>query len=128
MQSANIQPGRSVMVVEDEALVRMMAVDMFEQAGFHVLEAESAEEAELAMGAAGSLAGLFTDIRMGGAMDGIALAHIARARNPDAAIVVVSSQQTPRIGDMPGGARFMTKPYDNLAVLRAFGEMLHATH
>jgi CheY-like chemotaxis protein len=124
MMSAIVPIPRSVMVVEDESLVRMMAVDMFEEAGFRVVEAESGDEAALLLSGIETIDGLFTDIGMPGLTNGIALARIASNMHPGAAIMIVSSQTPPAARDLPAGSRFFAKPYDNEAVLRSFGELL----
>ena len=69
-----------VVVAEDEPLIRMDIADELTEAGFVVLEARCASEALaiLATEAAGVHA-LFTDVRMPGSMDGIALSHRVRA-------------------------------------------------
>ncbi len=124
MNNADGPIARSVMVVEDEPLVRMMATDMFEQAGFRVAEAEDSEEALRVMADMGSIDALFLDIGIPGEMDGLALARIARTLHPDAAMLIVSSQTPPPAGALPARARFIAKPYDNMAVLRALETML----
>jgi CheY-like chemotaxis protein len=53
-----------VLIVEDEALVRMTAVDMVEEAGFEVLEATNADEAILLLEARRDITVVFTDIEM----------------------------------------------------------------
>jgi CheY-like chemotaxis protein len=60
-------PARQVvLIVEDEALVRMTAVDMIEEAGFEVLEAANADEAILLLEARRDITVVFTDIEMPG--------------------------------------------------------------
>src|SRR3984893_15167687 len=60
-------PSRQVvLIVEDEALVRMTAVDMIEVAGFEVLEATNADEAILLLEARRDITVVFTDIEMPG--------------------------------------------------------------
>ncbi len=108
------------MVVEDEALVRMMAVDLFEQAGFHVLEADNGADAARALADLDSIHGLFADIAMPGPMDGLELARVACELHPEAIVLLVSSMAPPLAGELPGCARFIAKPYDSAAVLRAF--------
>jgi two-component system, response regulator PdtaR len=71
-----------VLIVEDEALVRMAAVGMVEEAGFEVLEATSADEAILLLEARRDITVVFTDVEMPGSMDGLRLAHAVRGRWP----------------------------------------------
>jgi CheY-like chemotaxis protein len=73
-------PSRQVvLIVEDEALVRMTAVDMIEEAGFEILEATNADEAILLLEARLDITVVFTDIEMPGSMNGLRLAEAAGA-------------------------------------------------
>lgn len=81
----------SVLVVDDEVLVRMSAVDMLEDAGFTVVGDEGSAEAALTWldGSSHPLDLLFTDLTLPG-MDGHALSHTVRAKHPGTAIVIVT--------------------------------------
>src|ERR1700691_606694 len=70
------------LIVEDESLVRMTAVDMVEEAGFEVLEATNADEAILLLEVRRDIAVVFTDIEMPGSMDGLRLTAAVRGRWP----------------------------------------------
>jgi DNA-binding NtrC family response regulator len=113
----------SILVAEDESLLRMMATDMFEEAGFKVVEASSGEGAVNLL-KAGPVAALFTDVELLGTMDGLQLAWIAHHRDPDAAILVVSGRQLPKQEDMPPGAIFLSKPYDLKRVLQSLEHLI----
>ena len=79
MTSAN----RAILVVEDELLLRLMAVDIVEEAGFEALAAATADEALAILEArADDVRLVFTDIQMPGSMDGLGLAHAVRDRWP----------------------------------------------
>jgi DNA-binding NtrC family response regulator len=54
---------------------------------------------------------LFSDVQMPGDMDGFALARHVAERWPDIAIVLASGDITPRAGDMPEKATFISKPF-----------------
>ena len=114
----------AVLVVEDEPLLRMLAVDLVEDAGFRVLEACDADEAVRILETRSDIGIVFTDIDMPGSTNGLALAKIARKLHPSAAIMVVSGRRTPGAGDLPDDAKFVDKPYDNDAVMKTFGTML----
>lgn len=121
MQGETSQP--LILVVEDEAIIRMMAVDMFEDAGFRVLEA-STGEAALELIHDRNLAGLFTDVQLAPSMDGFYLARLVHNKYPELPIVVVSGQCIPERGDLPKGARFIGKPYNADAVTAALRDMI----
>ena len=114
---------QSVLVVEDESLVRMLAVDMFEEAGFHVLESTSGERA-LELLTSNTIVGLFTDVELAGHMTGLMLAELIRGGNPGAAIIVASGQSIPTAKALPPRARFIAKPYDLAEVIELFNALL----
>jgi CheY-like chemotaxis protein len=104
-------PQKIVLVVEDEALVRMCAVDILQDAGYHVLEATSAEEAFCILAQRNDIALIFTDVQMGG-MDGIRFARAVREKWPPVRIIVTSGRIDPR-SELPLGVSFIAKPYDS---------------
>jgi len=77
-------------VVEDEMMLRMRAVDMVEDAGYTPLEALDAAEAVAILESRSDVALLCTDIQMPGQMDGMGLAHAVHERWPTIGIIVVS--------------------------------------
>jgi CheY-like chemotaxis protein len=81
---------RSVLVVEDEALIRVLVVDELESLGLTVLEAASADEALPILLSDVPVHVLFTDVRMPGSMDGIELVRRARTIRPHLKVIVVS--------------------------------------
>ncbi|MFZ2160348.1 MAG: response regulator, partial [Bradyrhizobium sp.] len=68
-------PPAVVLVVEDEMLLRMRAVDMVEDAGYTSVQAVDADEAVTILESRSDIALLLTDIQMPGSMDGLRLAH-----------------------------------------------------
>lgn len=121
---SNHRENHAILVVEDESLLRMLAIDMFEEAGFHVLEAASGEEALRVLREAPEVSGIFTDVELSGPLDGFSLAQIVSDRHPDAAIIIVSGCRRPAGEDLPNGARFIGKPYDLGFVVRTLDDML----
>ena len=113
-----------VLIVDDEALLRMLAVDYFEESGYEVVEARNGSEAIKILEARPDIRAVFTDVQMPGNPDGFGVASEARKANPDCAIVVVSARQWPDADSLATGVRFITKPYDGTAVVRMFDEML----
>ena len=113
----------SILIVEDESLLRMMAVDIFEDAGFTVFEAGTGEEGARMLANNASIDGLFTDVEMPGPMSGLQLAKIAHELHPHVAIMVVSGRLMPAIAEMPPGAKFVGKPYDTAAIVDLFAGM-----
>lgn len=108
------QPGSQppvVLVVDDEALLRLHAVDLLEQAGFDVIEAENAEAAIRVLEDRGDVRVLFTDIQMPGRLDGMELARQVHARWPHVVLLVTSGRLSPRDEDIPDEGAFLSKPY-----------------
>jgi two-component system, response regulator PdtaR len=68
------------LIVEGDPLLRMLAVEVVEEAGFVVLEAGNADEAVALLESHPDISLLFTDIDMPGSMDGLKLAHAVRDR------------------------------------------------
>src|SRR3978361_714051 len=81
-----------VLIVEDEFLLRMDAIDTISSAGFEALEAVTADEAIAILEARPDIAVVFTDIQMPGSMDGLKLARAVRGRWPPLKIVATSGQ------------------------------------
>lgn len=100
-----------VLVVDDEGLVRALAVDMVEQAGFEVIEACDADEAIAILESRQDVRAVFTDIQMPGSMDGLRLARAVRDRWPPVALIVTSGLANISDADLPTGGRFLRKPY-----------------
>ena len=70
----------AVLVVEDEAILRLHAVDLVEEAGFTAIEAKNADEAIAILEARSDIRLISTDVNMPGSMNGLRLAHALRAR------------------------------------------------
>jgi len=105
-----------VLVVEDEVLLRMNAVDMIEAAGFEVLEAATADDAIVLLETRTDIEVIFTDIQMPGSMDGLALARAVRGRWPPIKIIATSGQVNVTDHDLPDGGRFLPKPYSSAQI------------
>jgi two-component system, response regulator PdtaR len=101
----------AVLIVEDEALVRLDLIDTLEAAGFTTFDATNAQNAILLLEANPNIAWLFTDVQLGDGMDGIDLARYVLARWP-AVIISIGSGTRPDHRRLPAGVPFLPKPYD----------------
>jgi CheY-like chemotaxis protein len=101
----------TVLIVDDEPLLRMDAAATLEEAGCLVLEAASAEEALRLMEKARHVDLLVTDVQMPGGMDGIQLSVTVHSRWPNTEVMVTSGRIQPRAHELPPNARFLAKPY-----------------
>lgn len=122
MLVASESPFRAkVLVVEDELLIRMMTADELRDRGFDVHEAGSGDEA-LALIAGGlDVDIVFSDVRMPGRLNGVALAQEVRALRPGVQVVLTSAYLDRAA---PGIGAFVAKPYVTADVLRAFDRLL----
>ncbi len=103
-------PRRTVLVVEDEVLVRMMLADVLDEAGFRVIEAANADEALRVMSAIPDVSAVVTDVEMpGGSLNGFELARRIRAEW-NIGVLIASGRQAPRPGELPEGSHFVAKP------------------
>jgi two-component sensor histidine kinase/CheY-like chemotaxis protein len=100
----------NVLVVEDEMVLRMRAVDIVEDAGFTPVEAVNADEAIAILESRSDIDLLLTDIQMPGSMDGLKLAHAVHDRWPSIKIILVSGQVKPSDAERPADSRFFGKP------------------
>src|SRR6202047_2579147 len=100
----------NVLVVEDELVLRMRAVDIVEDAGFTAVEAVNADQAMSILESRSDISLLFTDIQMPGSMDGLKLAHAVHDRWPAIKIILVSGQVKPSDAEKPDDSRFFGKP------------------
>ena len=106
-----------VLVVEDDPLLRILAVEVVEEAGFTAIEASDADEAVALLESRTDIALVFTDINMPGSMDGLKLAHAVRDRWPPIKILVVSGKQQLQSSDLPSNSCFVSKPYQASALV-----------
>jgi CheY-like chemotaxis protein len=113
-----------VLVVEDEPLLRMLAVEVVEQAGFIAIEARDADEALILLESRADITLLFTDINMPGSMDGLKLAHAVRDRWPPIKILVVSGQRRLQFSDLPSNSCFFEKPYQASSLVEELRSMV----
>jgi two-component sensor histidine kinase/CheY-like chemotaxis protein len=113
-----------VLVVEDEMLLRMRAVDIVEDAGFTPIEAVNADEALAILESRSDVDLLFTDIQMPGSMDGLKLAHAVHERWPSIKIILVSGKLTPADSERPTDSRFFGKPLEVKQMIAEIQEMI----
>jgi two-component system, response regulator PdtaR len=100
-----------VLVVEDEALIRMLAVDVLEEAGFEVIEAPSADYAVLVLDKRDDIRVVFTDVDMPGRLNGFQLARHIQDHHHRVRVIIGSGKCRPAPNDIAPGTRFLQKPY-----------------
>jgi DNA-binding NtrC family response regulator len=115
-----------VLVVEDEALVRLVVAECFEHAGFIVLEAADSDTAiELLIKTVPQISLVFTDIQMPGKLDGLGLSSWVKEHFPAIPVIVTSGGLSAdrTSSDLINLLHFFPKPYD----LDKIVECIHAT-
>ncbi len=112
-----------VLVVEDEPILRMMAVDMVEGAGFEAVEATDATQAVSILESRPDIRIVFSDIDMPRGMDGMRLAAMIRHRWPPIELILTSDRSMPRPEEMPARGVFFSKPYSEREVVAAMRRM-----
>src|SRR4051812_1560178 len=124
MSSDSAVPKTNVLVVEDEIVLRMRAVDLVEDAGFVAVEAVNADEALAILESRSDIALLFSDIQMPGTMDGLKLAHAVHDRWPEIKIILVSGQVKVSDADKPADSRFFGKPLEVTQMIAELQDMV----
>jgi len=108
---------KAVLVVEDEPLLRMMALEMVEDGGFDAVEARDADEAIAILEARTDITIVFTDVDMPGSMNGLKLAAAIRDRWPPIEIVITSGHFRLDDSVIPARTVFFPKPYNHEQVV-----------
>ncbi|WP_262267699.1 response regulator [Microvirga yunnanensis] len=125
MPGPNPYPRALILVVEDEALVRMTLVDVLEDAGFKVIEAAHADEALRVLSAVSGIHAVVTDVEMPrGSINGFELARRVRSEREDIGILIASGRAAPKSGDLPEGALFLSKPVHPETLVRLLKTLL----
>ena len=117
----------TVLVVEDEILIRLMIADALRAQGLNVIEASNGDEAMRVLQSALPVELLLTDIRMASELDGWALARAARSARPGLKLIVASS----RVADdeLAGLAdAVFLKPYNLNAIVDRVKSLLREAH
>jgi DNA-binding NtrC family response regulator len=124
----SIQPalGRdatTILVAEDEVLVRLDVSEALRAKGHNVLEASSAEEAIQILKSGQVVSLVFTDVRMPGALDGLDLARYVRTHHPDVPVLITSGHLP--ADEMPEElGQLIAKPYNVESIMLEITEKL----
>jgi len=102
---------KEVLIVEDEAMIRMVAADALADCGIVAWEAGDAEEALNALNEHPSISLLFTDVNMPGDMNGIDLARRIHEVRPDVELIITSGATSIANDELPDHGTFLGKPY-----------------
>ncbi|MBO9379103.1 response regulator [Sphingomonas histidinilytica] len=114
----------TVLVVEDELFVRMIAVDAIEDAGYATIEAQDADQALILLEVHDEIDLVFTDIKMPGTIDGLGLALRVRERWPGLPLILTSGHLRQEDATVPASVPFLQKPYRAATLLAELARLL----
>lgn len=106
--------GEPVLVIDDEPTVRMLVVDVLEEAGYTALEAEDGPAALKLMQSGVKIALLITDVGLPGGLNGRQVADAARELQPGLKVLFITGfAENAAIsgGHLEAGMAVMTKPF-----------------
>jgi DNA-binding response OmpR family regulator len=112
-----------VLIVEDEPMIMLGAVQLFEAAGFEAVVAFSSDEALAHLESRSGIAAAFIEYDVPGSLSGPRLAETVRNGWPTVEIIVVSRPRPGETPDLPLGARYFEKPYTHAEINRALEEL-----
>ncbi len=119
----------TVLVVDDDDIIRMSIADYLRDSGLDVLEAASGEAGQAAFEAGAPIDVVFSDVQMSPHLDGIALANWVHANHPNVPVMLTSGvtilSSLPE-AICPQGSVFI-KPYEFTAVAARIQALLSAT-
>lgn len=127
--STRSQPGRTLLLAEDEPGVRKVAARILRGAGYFVLEAADGQQAlEVAAGYPGSIHALVTDVVMP-KLSGPDLARKLLEFRPDTVVLFTSGHLDASVDgeELPVGAAFLPKPFTSVSLRLAVRDLLDAT-
>jgi CheY-like chemotaxis protein len=114
----------TILIVEDEPMVRSMLADFLRESGLGVLEAGNADEAMTLLQTNPHIDAVFTDVQMPGTMDGLDLARWISRERPSIKVLVTSGKVTRSAAqDWP----IIGKPYDAAWVERRLRDAVETT-
>jgi len=122
----NSNAAHVILVVEDDPWVRLIGTDLLGEAGFTVVEAESAEQALRIFEQRPERAVVFTDVEMPGSLNGLDLAWRISARAPGIGILVTSGGGPVPEALLPVRAHFIAKPYSAATLLSQIAAFTNA--
>ena len=114
----------TVLVVDDEPDIRLLAADVLGHLGYEVIEAANGDEALHIVAERDGVDLLFTDIRMPGKLDGFGLARAASAIRPNLRIVYTTGFANIADRDQVPGSLFLRKPWTSAGLAQAFDRLL----
>lgn len=115
----------TVLVVEDELLVREVIADYLQDCGFRVVEAGNADDAIKMLRTEVRIDVVFSDVQMPGSLDGFDLARWIRREQPNVKIILTSGlARAAAASELCADGLLMAKPYRHGEVERRIRSLL----
>ena len=102
---------RTILLVEDQPLVRLTTAALLSESGHVLLEAENATQALAYLEQTSDIDTIVADVNIPGPLNGIGVSEFALARRPDLRVVIVSGSSLEDPASLPHCGRFLPKPY-----------------
>jgi CheY-like chemotaxis protein len=117
-------PRQAILVVEDEAILRMNAQGVLEENGFEVLEARDAHEALHILEKRPDVRLVFTDIQMPGRLNGLDLLREVHRLWPSVLLIATSARARPHKDEIADDGRFVAKPYSEKELIAQVNDLI----
>jgi CheY-like chemotaxis protein len=116
----------TILVVEDEILVRLAIADYLRDCGYTVIEAADSDEAMVVLKSTLPVELVFSDVQMPGSMDGFGLARWMREHRPEVKVILTSgyTKSAQVAGDLCEEGPLLAKPYQPETVIERIRELL----
>jgi CheY-like chemotaxis protein len=124
---ATSHSGETVLVVDDEPTVRMLVVEVLQEAGYEVIEAPDGPKGLKVLESKRRIDLLITDVGLPGGMNGRQLADAARVHRPDLKVLFITGYaENAAVGNghLDQGMSVLTKPFTIDALTRRFKELI----
>jgi CheY-like chemotaxis protein len=110
----------TVLVVDDEVLVRLVIADYLRDCGYRVFEAAGPEDAVSIFDAGLRIDVVLTDLELPGRSSGLELARWVRKRHPNVKVILSSGLYSAAelAGELCEAGPPIVKPYDSAAVVQ----------
>ncbi|WP_337269489.1 response regulator [Oryzifoliimicrobium ureilyticus] len=113
---------RTVLIVEDEYLIRMVLADTLAEEGYDVVEATNVLEAVAILGQR-KVDAVVTDVDMPGGLSGLDLARMISSTHMNVPVIIASGRHQLSNSELPGDAIFVQKPYGVDVIAAMVGEI-----